>query len=206
MIKELLTEIAELDTVKHIKDKTIYVTQVCQCLRKSFYELTMPIVDINDVFRKHLVIGSSIHLYIQKLLSNYCGELGYKCRIEVPIEFEYNNYKILGRADAVINDVVVEFKTTVKDVKIPNMLHLMQTNLYTHILGLNKYVVVYVTPNDILEFNYTFNNELLNMFMRRLNILVNALNSMNVPSPEEDVWCKNCLYKHLCVKSLDMFK
>ena len=199
MIKELVIKLIEHDTTKHQNEHVIYVTQVTQCLRKSYYEIKHKAVNVGYELSKHLILGKSIHLWLQDLLKRYGNELNIKYCIEKDIKFMHRGYMIKGRADIVINDVLVELKTTHKSIHLPDRMHVLQANEYAYQLGLHKYVILYVTPNGLIEFKFKIDEYKHALFIDRLNKLIDALENDREPYREEGTECKYCPFRNKCL-------
>mgnify|MGYP000288811317 CR=1 FL=1 len=199
MIKELVIKLIEHDITKHQNKHVIYVTQVTQCLRKSYYEIKHKAVNVDYELSKHLILGKSIHLWLQELLKKYGNELNIKYCIEKDIKFMHRGYMIKGRADIVINDVLVELKTTHKSIHLPDRMHVLQANEYAYQLGLQKYVILYVTPNGLIEFKFTTDRYKHFIFIHRLETLIDALEMDELPEKETGYECKYCPFRNKCL-------
>lgn len=198
-VKELIIKMIEMDIKEHKKDKTIYVTQVTQCLRKSYYEIISNAIDPYYELAKKFLLGKSMHLWLQSLVRKYGKELKLRYEVEKPIRYKYRGYTIKGRADLIINDTVIEIKTTTKGINIPNIMHILQANEYAYWLSKPQFIILYVTGNDIIEFGFKTDKGRHLIFKDRLNELIDALNKGKPPKHESTNECKYCKYRNTCL-------
>jgi len=198
MFEELFLSLLEQEEKEHRHEKTIFVTQVLQCLRRSYFEIKKG-VDVKYKLSKPLLIGSAIHKYIEHLINKHKNKLGLNIEAEKHIEFEYKGWKVVGRADIVTEDEVWELKVTSKRYKVPSLIHISQVNLYAYLLKKKVVRIIYFRNNKIEEFVYQYNPRLIDMFMKRLDRLVTALETNTPPDREEDFWCSTCPFKYQCI-------
>ena len=197
--RNLLLQLLKYDEEEHRKENTIYVTQVLQCLRRSYYEIRYG-VDLSYKLNKHILIGSAIHKYIEYLINKYKDRLDMYIEAEKHIEFEYGKYRVVGRADIVTDEEIWEIKAVSKTYKIPSLLHITQANIYAYLLQKPRIRLIYIRDNNIDEFVYNYAPRLTDMFFNRLNTLVIYLEHNNEPPREEDFWCSTCPYKYQCLQ------
>lgn len=196
--KELFLKLLELEEQEHKHEKTIFVTQVLQCLRRSYIEIIKG-VDIRYKLSKPLLIGSAIHKYVEYLINKYKDVLNLNIEAEKHVEFMHRGWRVVGRADIVTDKEVWEIKVTSRTYKIPSLLHIAQANLYAYLLNKDIIRIIYFRDNKIEEFIYQYTPRLIDMFFKRLNKLIDALENNQLPEKEEDFWCSTCPYKYGCV-------
>lgn len=199
IFKQLFIKMLEYEEQEHIHEKTIFVTQVLQCLRRTYYEIKHG-VDIKHKISKPLLVGTAIHKYIEYLINKHKDKLDINIEAEKHIEFEYKGWKIVGRADIVTDNEVWEIKVTSKTYKIPSLLHIAQANLYAYILKKPIVRIIYFRNNKIEEFVYHTNDRLTQMFFKRLDKLISYLERDEEPPREEDFWCSTCPFKYICLQ------
>ena len=197
--KNLLLQLLKYDEEEHRKENTVYITQVLQCLRRSYYEIKHGI-DPSYKLNKHILIGSAIHKYIEYLVNKYRDKLDMYIEVEKHVEFEYGKYKVVGRADIVTKDEVWEIKVVSKTYKLPSLLHITQANIYAYLLQKPVFRLVYIRDRNIDEFVYGVSDRLVDMFFNRLNTLIIYLEQNAEPPREEDFWCSTCPYKYRCIQ------
>ena len=198
LFKELFLTMLELEEKEHKHEKTIFVTQVLQCLRRSYYEIIKG-VDIKYKLSKPLLIGSAMHKYLEYLINKYKDVIGMDIEAEKHVEFVHRGWKIVGRADAVTDKEVWEFKVTSKTHKVPSLIHIAQANLYAYLLNKDIIRIIYFRNNKIEEFVYQYNPRLIDMFFKRLDRLIDALEANEPPEKEEDFWCSTCPFRYDCI-------
>lgn len=78
---------------------------------------------------------------------------------EVRVKYDVNdNIKIIGRADIVLDDTVIELKTTSRKVELFKENHLAQITFYMHALGMKKGKIIYInkTNFEVYEFDVSY--------------------------------------------------
>jgi CRISPR-associated exonuclease Cas4 len=152
-------------------------------MRKSFPELGIS-------FEPSAVLGDIAHIGLERLLS----EKGFNVEVEVSREVEIENVKYLlkGRVDALSVDkgVVVEVKTSRSAVGLPKEHHVKQLKIYLELLGAKHGVLVYITPDKLVEYHYDYEPVDVEAEVRAL-----LANSQHPRYPWE---CNYCTYRKLC--------
>jgi len=182
------------------------VTQISQCLRRSWYELKKGGLDLASEYAD---IGVVFHSLLEDAVKNK-KELG-TCYTEVDIAKPFYNIEVRGRIDAlcVSRDAyrIIEFKTTsLSDgFKGIETAHLRQVSLYWYLTGIQhvrkEIYLVYVDRKTgetrIISIGHKSilrRRELGN----RIKNLVRSFQTDKVPRPEPGRGCIFCQYKTVC--------
>jgi hypothetical protein len=185
----------------------ISVTELCSCIRKSYYERKKYEVDINQMFRfSYLVliqeVGNFVHKFIQSIY-------GFTENEKTVIS---EKYKVKGRLDSIEDTILVEFKT-VDSLDFKNKYSARdyhQCLIYVYILNseynykIDGITIVYILRNfkKVVPFDLEINQKLAKSFLERAPLLLSCIEKGEVAEPtgatiEE---CKYCLYKKFCEK------
>ncbi|BFI75517.1 CRISPR-associated protein Cas4 [Sulfurisphaera ohwakuensis] len=186
-------------------NNTIYVTDLLYCplkprLREQFKELTYA-----EAYTPSTLQGSLIHDSIERILSE---ELN--AEVEVPISKEIKVrdqvYTLVGRADAIKDNAVIEIKTSRNDSSIPRVEHILQLKIYLNMLNSNPNwnkrlsqngtqfygILLYITPDRITEFR--IEDEISE---DKLSELVQDFICTRT-TPKHDWECKYCIFAKVC--------
>jgi len=169
----------------------IYVTDVTQCLLKSWYQRTFgePPSDEKVVI---LVLGDDVHYILNESFPIGEGEMS--------AEKEYKGVRIRGRADRVLSSSIVEFKTVNMVPKEPYNHHVRQVQLYLWLFDKPYAFIVYVSKKDgkVKAFKVERSDEAINELLERAATLSRHLREGTRPEPEPNWMCKYCEYAAFC--------
>jgi len=178
-----------------IDPRVVYVTDLVSCSHKRVMRHRFPLLAFR--FEPALVLGDLVHAGLESLLG---GRDGWEAEVEVERRYvlEGDEYIVKGRADLVKRrgdgsvEVVVELKTA-RDLPEgrPHQHHVNQLRVYMELLDAPRGVLVYVTPERLLEFSVE----------RGDGIDVEALLREAVHDtarPRFDWECRYCPYRRLC--------
>jgi len=193
---EILLKAIELEEEEHVHD-TLWVTDLCQCLRRSYYSLKYPLKP-EQKLKRSLIIGKSIHLYLESLLLKHKDKLGIDIEIEKPVRYVIDGMVIRGYADIVLGNILYEIKTTSKIPVKPYFEHILQAGFYAYVLHLREFCIVYINDNGYKEFCMETNDGIINIIKDRVRVLKEALESGKPPPREKSVLCNYCPYKTIC--------
>ena len=153
MINERLEKwLKERDFKRSIAKGVYYASQLSfypheiEEIRRKYQEETD--IDLLKIFR----IGVLFHDFIQ-------SNLFQDAFTEVPTSYKVNeNISIVGRADILLGDTIIELKTTSWEVKQINQKHIAQIMFYLGSLKKKKGIIAYVNKKDfsIQEFSVEF--------------------------------------------------
>lgn len=168
--------------------RVIYVTDLVSCthrfhLRTQYPELTL-------VFEPSAVLGNVAHWGVEALLR----EKGIDVEVEVSrtISVDGVEYVVKGRLDAVdkASGTVIEIKTARSAVNLPKEHHVKQLNIYLSLTGLDRGVLVYITPDKVVE--YSFSREPVDLESEVRDLVEDRRH------PRYAWECAYCIYKKLC--------
>ncbi len=167
----------------------IYVTDLVGCSQKRLFRVSFPELTLG--FEPPMIQGELIHRGLEELLE----EQGFE--IEVPVEKEFivddEGYVLKGRMDAYEKEhgVVVEIKTGRSAHGTPRRHHEMQLQVYMNLVDANLGILVYVTPDRILEYSY-----------EKIDIPLAELIEETVKNRMHPRWeweCQYCPFNRICI-------
>lgn len=176
--------------------RELYVTEVIGCLRKAYFNVKFnanPVVESSDA-----VFGKLVHLALPVILKDIL-----KAEFEVPMEHDLGNGWILrGRADAVTEDAVYEFKfsSPYSDVK---PLYYLQVNTYAHLLDKNEFYLIIIdkrTLNVDVTKGQT-DDKAFDTVVERAKTVLDSLKADKPPFGPNFQWeCNGCPYNIICLR------
>jgi len=200
---DILLRAIELENREHPHD-TLWVTDIAQCLRKTYYQFKYPLKPEYQL-RRPLVMGKAIHLWIENLLVRHRGELGIDIRTEVEVMARVEGVVVRGLADIVLDNVLYEIKTARRIPVKPYLEHILQACFYAYVLGMNKYCILYISDNGYREYCMETDNGTINIFRERVKILKQSMENNTPPPREKSPLCSYCPYKRLCSRDKTLF-
>jgi len=176
------------------EDKVVWVTELTQCLRKSFYMRKMPVRRTPE-----MLLGEVLH---RDILTALAYELN--CSAEVPVELDMGDFKLVGRADLVCDDCVVELK--ISKSRVVRESWVRQANTYACILKKPYYYIVVVSDATSV-FQYVSDYRLFGEVLSRARkYYVEHIARGEPPPPEESNLCDLCEFRNLCSNVKDITK
>ena len=203
MMKTKLLE--EHKKIQSYERPYISVTEICGCLRQSYYVRMRYPVNLHEQFRfsyLYLIqkIGNKIHEVIQDLYDF--------SEIEKTIVSE--KYKVKGRIDGIRGSFIHEIKS-IDDGKFKNTFireHYFQGLIYAYILNteydynITTITIIYVMRNlkRIVPFDIPIDNQLAQSLLSRAPLLLSSIKTSQVPDPfgATKEMCNFCLFKKQC--------
>lgn len=163
-------------------NKTIYIHEVVRCLRRSYYDRTQPIELIRTSFN-NLMSG-----LLQKM--EYGGKEG---------EYSIEDITFKGKADMIVDDAVIIFRSTMNAPESPFALDLLYLNACMWMFKKIEGVVVYLTPDGKeASFSLTKEKKMFEELIRRVRVLKDLLEEKKVPILEPSIECSTCQYYERC--------
>ena len=163
-------------------NNVIYLHEVVRCLRRSYYDRKDPLKEEASSFN-NLLNG-----LLQKM--EYGGKDG-----EFPIE----DIKLRGKADMIIDDAVVIFRSTLEIPENPFSSDLLFLNACMWIFKKIDGIVVYLTPDGKeSSFSLSKDNKMFEELIRRVRVLNELLDEKKVPIIEPSKECLSCKYYERC--------
>lgn len=182
-MKELFEKLEES------KDPSIiYVTDLVACTHK--YHLRHLFPELTIRFEPAAILGDLVHAGLENILE----KKGFK--VELSIEHKYKiegrEYVLKGRIDAYNEEKgeIVEIKTSRTTQNLPREHHVYQLQIYLNILNADKGILVYITPERLLEF-----------YIKREKIDIKPLIKMIIEDRVHPKWgweCKYCYFQKIC--------
>ena len=163
-------------------NKTIHIHEVVRCLRRSYYDRTEPI-ELKRTNFNNLMTG-----LLQKM--EYGGKEG---------EYSIDDITLKGKADMVVDDAIIIFRSTMLAPDSPFALDLLYLNACMWIFKKDEGIVVYLTPDGKEEsFSLIKENKMFEELVRRVRVLKDLLEEKKVPILEPSVECSSCQYYERC--------
>ncbi|ABM80792.1 CRISPR-associated protein Cas4 [Hyperthermus butylicus] len=197
-ILEELYVIKQRDFSEKLRELTdpnvVYVTDLVTCSHKRIMRLNYPLLSFQ--FEPQLLIGELVHAGLQALLARDGSEWRAEVQIEERYDIDGGEVVLKGRADLVkYNDGVPE---TVVEIKTARMLpegaplehHVMQLRIYLQLLGARRGILLYVTPDRLVEFE-----------VEPVNVDIGALireTVYDMRAPRYDWECRYCPFRKFC--------
>jgi CRISPR-associated exonuclease Cas4 len=219
VVKEIIHKHLSYTSIPEFFDGEYWPSQIWYCLRKQYYSRISPI-PMSLESKKFTTLGTIIHEFIAETLKK---EESVRVESEVPIRIPHPNRHdivISGRADDIIivtvgkSRYVVEVKT-IDDLEskrsyLPKKEHIAQLNLYLRAYPNSKGIILYVDRGsfEMEEFEISFNPDLFNETIKRVEMLHDYLIKRELPPPEakenQDMkWqCDFCEYRAKCEKQI----
>ena len=163
-------------------NKTIYIHEVVRCLRRSYYDRTEPI-EVTRTGFNNLMTG-----LLQKM--EYGGKEG---------EYSIEDITLRGKADMVVDDAIIIFRSTMQVPENPFSLDLLYLNACMWIFKKDEGIVVYLTPDGKeTSFSLIKENKMFEELVRRVRVLKDLLEEKKVPILEPSIECSSCQYYERC--------
>ena len=163
-------------------NKTIHIHEVVRCLRRSYYDRTEPI-ELKRTNFNNLMTG-----LLQKM--EYGGKEG---------EYSIDDITLKGKADMVVDDAIIIFRSTMLAPESPFALDLLYLNACMWIFKKDEGIVVYLTPDGKEEsFSLIKENKMFEELVRRVRVLKDLLEEKKVPILEPSIECSSCQYYERC--------
>ena len=188
----ILKELVKLDKPHQLDINTVHVTEVTQCLRKSFLMRK----EGEALLSKEIFEGKSIHHYISYLIEKY------RKGIESEVEYEVDLgllCKVLMKPDVILDDRVVEIKTTeLNKIARPFPEHELQANFYAFVLNKPFYEIVYIKrKGEPIAFVEHPDVKMFFHVVRRIELYHNYLLKDELPEMETK-YCHRCPFYYKC--------
>lgn len=175
------------------QDNIYNISELIYCLAKSYY---FRVNKENPIINGKMLSGTLVHQLIEKALSDL------NIKYEVECIRDYNDYKIVGHADAVDDDTVYEFKFS--GAKLNGNLpfyYFMQANAYSVMLDRPHFKIIYINSYSLNITSVTGNQDkdAFKYIENQAAYLHDCLKSKRVPiGPAYDWECSHCQFKLIC--------
>lgn len=175
------------ERLEELRDpRILYVTDLVSCSHKRRMRLEYP--ELTLKFEPQLVLGDLLHEGLERILE----EQGYRREVEVVAEYEVLGTRVTlkGRVDAVGDDAVVEIKTGRSGQSLPHDHHILQLQVYLNLLGMDRGILVYITPDRMAE--YEVDRDPIDIKMLVEETL------LDVKHPRWHWECRYCVFSKMC--------
>lgn len=177
------------EKLKEIKDPSvIYVSDLVVCTHKWYLRRKYP--ELTFRFEPQLMIGRVVHEGLARFLEKKGFEI--ELSIEREVYVDSRKYLLKGRVDAYNRDekIIIEFKYSKLFKEKPLEHHIMQLQIYMNMLDAEKGVLMYLTPNAMVEFQYD-----------RMDYSIDKQVKDVVEDCHRPRWsweCRFCVFRRLC--------
>ena len=162
--------------------KTIHLSEVVQCMRRSYYDRTDP----KDIDRSGF----------NDLLAGLLRKLKYGSN---PKEFAIDEIKLRGQADMIADDTVFLFRSSNAVLESPRASDLLYLNACLWIYDKKDGVIVYISGDrKESSFSVTRNKKMFEETVRRVKVLNDLLKGQKTPILEPSENCTTCQYFDRC--------
>lgn len=168
--------------------KILYVTDLVSCSHRFWFRIKFP--ELVFSFEPVAILGGLVHRGLENILRDHGFEIEYP--IEKTVTVNDVEYVVKGRVDAWREDTgeVVEIKTARSGQGVPHEHHIMQLLIYLNILKARQGVLIYITPDRLIEYTVMFQEVNLEKFVEEV---VN-----DSRHPRWDWECRYCIFNKLC--------
>ncbi len=162
--------------------QTIHVHEVVRCLRRSYFDRVEPL-DPDRTSFSNLISG-----LLQKV--QYGSILG---------EFSLDKLSLKGKADIIVDDVVMIFRNVVNLPDSPYPPDALYLNACLWIFKKPEGIVVYLTNGgEESSYSITKSKKMFEELARRVRVLNDLLEEKKVPILEPSNECMSCQYYERC--------
>ncbi len=168
--------------------KVLYVSDLVSCSHKRLFRLRFP--ELQFRFEPPSILGELVHRGLEDILTSNGFEK--EVSIEEKVEINGDKYVVKGRMDAYSKDkeLVVEIKTARSSQGVPHKHHIMQLQIYMEMVDAKEGLLVYITPDRILEYKVLRETiDLVELVKETINDTVH---------PRWDWECRYCIYSRMC--------
>ena len=178
-----------MEKLEELKDpRIIYVSDLVSCSHKRLFRIKFP--ELQFRFEPPMVLGELVHRGLEDMLK----ERGFEQEVSIEKKVEINGetYIVKGRMDAFNRDdgVVIEIKTARSSQGVPHRHHILQIQIYMNIVDAREGLLVYITPDRILEYKVVKETIDIDELVRE------TIN--DVVHPRWDWECRYCVYSRMC--------
>ena len=187
------------------RSKTIHVTDLTGCIRKSYY-IKKHGFPFSEKVAFWLLFGSLVHESLSPVIARRInGET------EVRTKYKYKGVEILATADVLGDNEVIELKTCKNLPYSPFHSHVEQINAYMHMFGKPRGVIVYIsrTQLGVRVFEQLGDWDLFKRTLDKAVLLKTALDKdvpppCNLPLHLRKVYCKDCPFRVRCTQDSEL--
>lgn len=178
------------------RSNTIHVSDIIQCLRKSFFDKKLQF----NTFNLSMLRGKAMHDILLKHMAEYLNG-----KYEVEVKHTIGDVNIIGTVDLVFgNNNIIELKTAGYQYNTIPTRYIYQVQAYLNIIRGNVGYLVIIHNNDIRIHTIYRDDAFYDILCNRAIELYNSLHNNTIPKSrtieysETKYDCKYCAYKDLC--------
>jgi CRISPR/Cas system-associated exonuclease Cas4 (RecB family) len=177
------------------KPKELWVSEIVFCPRQAYLSYVLnPSLPMKDA----LLAGIFLHRLIQKKLESD----GYGVEVYVEKQLRNDGWKLVGRADVVGDDHIVEIKAVSSLDKDVNDYWIEQANFYAHVLEKPKFKILMVEKptGRYAEYEYDVDEGLAEKTVDKAKMVVDFIEKKMLPPPCDRGWCRKgyCAFAFIC--------
>jgi len=184
------------ERIEKKQDNEIYVTDLIYCPLKYRYQKMYKELSIVASVSPTTIMGELIHIGMEKLVSDLLKGKNIMSEVEVErkINIDGKEYVIKGRVDLIVDNNIIEIKSSRSDANIPHEHHILQLRIYLWLTGCERGLLLYITSNRIAEY------EIIEPLSDgEISDLVRSIIS-GEPAPRYQWECSYCSYALICPK------
>ncbi len=173
----------ELDIKIDVQDvDTVHLHEVVRCLRRSYYDRVDPLEVRRSGFNE--------------LLGGLLQKYGYGSK---PKDFALEGIKLRGRADMIIDDAIILFRSAKSLPENPMADDMLFLNACLWIYNKFDGVIVYISGDrQEASFSTTRDKAMFEEVVRRTRVLNDLLGQKKIPILEPSPACEECQYYERC--------
>lgn len=178
------------------RSNTIHVSDIIQCLRKSYYDKKT-----GNIMNLSMIRGKAMHDILLKHMAEYLD-----AKYEVEVKYSIDDIDIIGTIDILLNNNdVIELKTMGYSPHTIPSRYIYQIQAYLNIVDGKTGYLVTICNNDVNIYDIHKDDEFINIMERRAKNLYHALCNNTTPKERwinySDIKyeCKLCRYRNNCV-------
>jgi CRISPR-associated exonuclease Cas4 len=162
--------------------KTIYLKEVVQCLRRSYYDR----IDPKEVERRGF----------NDLLSGLLRKLQYGSESK---EYVIDDIKLRGQSDMIADDSIILFRPTNTTPEAPRANDLLYLNACMWIYDKKDGMIIYISGDrEESSFSLIRDKKMFEEVVRRVRVLNDLLKEQKTPILEPSIECTDCQYYQRC--------
>jgi len=162
--------------------KTINLTEVVQCLRRSYYDR----IDPKEIQRRGF----------NDLLSGLLRKLEYGSKSK---KFKIDDVILKGQADMMVDDNIILFRPSHTTPESPHAEDLLYLNACLWIYDKTDGMIIYITSDrEEFTFSLTRDKKMFEEVIRRVRVLSDLLSEQKTPILEPSHNCLDCQYYERC--------
>ena len=162
--------------------QNIHLSEVVQCLRRSYYDRVEP----QEIERRGF----------NDLLSGLLRKMQYGSE---PKDFGIDDITLRGQADMIADDAILLFRSAKEELESPFANDVLYLNACMWIYDKQDGMIVYITGDrKEITFSLTRNNKMFEEVIRRVRVLNNLLKEKKAPILEPSEQCSYCQYYEKC--------